>query len=148
MTMMQMNNDRFKFRVWDKKNNEYVPEGQMCDVHCLLHRDGALDCGVAYDDGYAGGIDWIKTEDAIIEQCTGLTDKNGKLIYEGDVVREHFEDGGSIDKLVFYNELQCKWYMRYNFRCSLGAAAFWEFGHHISHKLEIIGNIHEREQNE
>lgn len=30
--MMQIDNNRFKFRVWDKKNNEYVPEGQMCDV--------------------------------------------------------------------------------------------------------------------
>lgn len=123
-----MSNDRFKFRVWDSLDRKYL------DAPAVW-----LD-----SDGYAHEVDLeLSTIDYIIEQCTGLTDKNGKLIYEGDIVRKHFEDGGSMDKLVFYNELQCKWYTRYNFRCSPGDAAFWEFGHHISHELEIIGNIHD-----
>lgn len=125
-------NNRFKFRVWDKKNSEYVPEGKMCDVHCLLHRDGTLDCGVAYDDGYAGGIDWVKTEDAVIEQCTGLKDKNSELIYEGDVllfngVRSpvYFDDGSFG---IFY--------MR---------SVFVPIKQKITDVFEIIGNIHESE---
>lgn len=142
-----MKNDRFKFRVWNKKNSEYVPEGEMCDVHCLLHRDGTLDCGIAYDDGYAGGIDWVKTEDAIIEQCTGLKDKNGKLIYEGDVVKQVFKDGSSMYREVYYDSVMCRWYLR---RCSPGLHStrqylFWDFNSSAADKLEIIGNIHERE---
>lgn len=134
-----MNTDRFKFRVWD---NHYKRYG----LPPYIRR--------SREDYYIYAVETPQENPELIqhhfvlEQCTGLKDKNGKLIFEGDVVREHFKDGGSIDKLVFYNELQCKWYMRYNFQCSLGSAAFWEFGHHISHKLEIIGNVHEYERKE
>lgn len=126
-------NDRFKFRVWDKKNSEYVPGGEMCDVHCLLHRDGTLDCGIAYDDGYAGGIDWVENEDAIIEQCTGLTDKNGNLIYEGDVLRftiqidvcVTFRNGGFVYSLTKDEKL------------------VYRLTEVIAKSTQIIGNIHE-----
>ena len=132
--------DRFKFRVWDKKNSEYVPDGEMGDVHCALHRDGTLDCGVAYDDGYAGGIDWVKTEDAVIEQCTGLTDKNGKLIFEGDVfeatVLNSFDGDSMVDKRIrgqvaYFTDGTCFTFAAYA-PINLG-------------QIEIIGNIHEME---
>lgn len=127
-----MSDDRFKFRVWDKKNSEYVPDGKMCDVHCLLHRDGTLDCGVAYDDGYAGGIDWVETEDAIIEQCTGLTDKNGKLIYEGDIVKTDF---GQILAIYFFDGA-----FKYRWACRN-----YNFVQMIADDCEVIGNVHEME---
>lgn len=89
-------NDRFKFRAWD---------GQKMWTRFALS-----------PDGYVLGWDGIKESWAVemkkwkIMQCTGLKDKNGKLIFEGDIVKNiqwnpsTYQVGFNRGGFCFYNE--------------------------------------------
>lgn len=140
-------NDRFKFRVWDNGNNEYLDEAYPSSIYS----DGSLS---AFEEKYdANSNEMVALEipnnRLIVEQCTGLEDENGKLIFEGDKVRmtEFYFDGFGEEERNFVG------YVMWNkgeFVLSKNPEKTeyeneTEIIPHISwgHSFEIVGNIHE-----
>lgn len=126
-----------KFRAWDGGSlcRMYQPDEVMV---------GNGDIWIIDEDSVAG--DWIVNNDLDLMQSTGLKDKNGKEIFEGDVVT--FEDeircGDDLD--IFLN---------------IGVVEYGQGMFYISNRqsvcaddlldgemwdVEVIGNIYENQE--
>jgi len=88
-----MKNSRFKFRAWNKKKKKWEnPEGITLDIKT----------GMPWWTEFGEMMEEAK--DVILMQCTGIIDRNGKEIYEGDIVKVPIElkeeDGVSPVELI------------------------------------------------
>ena len=118
-----------RFRAWDKENKK------MIDVDILNWNNGEVDF-------IGDGITFmLEANDIALMQSTGLTDKNGKEIFEGDIVkvtdgdeRTNFPDGG-IGTICGLDEI-FMWYIDGQVHNGL-------FDISQEYYIEVIGNIYE-----
>lgn len=78
-------------------------------------------------------VDGQVIDQSTIGQFTGLTDKNGQKVFEGDMVVS-YDLFGSVDAcgIVNWNDLFCAWHIGKNSM----------YGNRIA-TYEVIGNIHD-----
>ena len=125
-----MSNDRFKFRVFYEKDKEYL-DPKYYEEFCISP-DGKIHIGLTEWNGVCDEFRMIPQKDLIIEQCTGLTDKTGKLIFEGDV-------------LLFNGSRNPVYFDDGSFVILHSRSVFIPIKQKYTDVFEVIGNIHEME---
>jgi uncharacterized phage protein (TIGR01671 family) len=115
-----------KFRAWDKEGKRMIYDGIEFELMAMnkdKHRTDAKNIFIGFNEN--------DYQNFAIMQFTGLLDKNGKPIYEGDRVRTWNGNRGTIS----YSE------------------GYWRIGQrgrkieeHEWNSFEVIGNIYEDKQ--
>lgn len=116
---------KLKFRAWDKEKNIMVYEDTyVCDMTITF--GGRVFC----HDSYYG----IRDSNFDLMQYTGLKDKQGKEIYEGDIVKHSIYQAGPF-KVIYTPD-------NTGYDLTNGITSM-HLGRLCEPDLEVIGNIYE-----
>ena len=128
-----------KFRAWDKIDEK------LWNVISIDFIKGEVTLLNEYTkESYIREIDEVE-----LMQYTGLKDKNGKEIYEGDIIKYNFKsliekEGINRDRIapVYWQEFRGCWAVKESKYCNNDLFTYIQNGNVV----EVIGNIYENSE--
>ncbi|WP_455443807.1 YopX family protein [Streptococcus salivarius] len=116
-----------RYRAWLKEDKE------MIEVEEMNFYNGELDF-------IGDGITWMcKSNDCVLMQSTGLRDKNGKEIFEGDIVK--VTNLSSWLEVVSFNEDKAMFVSK-EIKREIEESPLYDLFNTDIFEVEIVGNIY------
>lgn len=112
--------------MWDVENKKFIPQS-----HFAILGNGKL---IITESGYYNHFTNTNVDDCIIQQYTGLKDRNDNPVYEGDILE--WKDGNFTSE-VYWSDADAAFVIRTN-----------NIGGELIHKnyilnFKVVGNIFE-----
>jgi len=132
---------KIKFRVWDKRNNRMIMPRKFATIRPVIDFNGNLGVMDTYKNWHWHGI--VPEDEYELMLFTGLQDKNGREIYEGDILKD-------TDNEIYYVDfIRGCFYLKTNYKGSpnlgwtewLPMCEIDRLANPV--EFEIIGNIYE-----
>lgn len=149
-----------KFRIWHKPTKKYVTMSQedwSYGKGKVKYKDSGDFLAISHDgflchEGYGNGADNVEDpENYVVQQYTGLKDKNGVEIYEGDIIIfDNSDIGGEVyNGIIEWNTDQTLggiglglWIPSISFNGHSYQKAGWLVTDFLG-SIEVVGNIFE-----
>jgi len=132
-----MMEDRFKFRAWVPSRRAIFPVTDILRDRLIVEKDYFDNVGDTLKLDLIYGV-----ADFELIQCTGLKDKKGTLIFEGDIVDMIPLDTEVTSGVVIFKDSRASFVVK-----EMGINKYYDcqmfFDLPILHKIEVIGNKYE-----
>ena len=118
-----------KFRAWDTISKRMIGWHDRAFEHTTIYNNSAMLCEMP--------LRYANSDSCFFKymQYTGLHDRNGKEIYEGDILRRPEYAEGQSDYVVGFDK---GYFTLQHTKSAYNQLGIWN----IAHTTEVIGNIH------